>query len=139
MQLIQQAMQGEQGVDPAQQAEMMAKDAEVGKTQAEIAEKEAKAHKTGIEAAKVQAEIAKIEAETRLIYEKIATERINQEVALFGTELDSESLKIKRAELVHNIEMEHKAAESKDREIDVKSAYQYEEKGMKSNNKDATT
>jgi hypothetical protein len=139
MQLIQQAIQGEQAVDPAQQAEMMAKDAEVGKTQAEIAEKEAKAHKTGIEAAKVQAEIAKIEAETRLSYEKIATERINQEVALFGTDLDSESLKIKRAELVHNIEMEHKAAESKDREIDVKSAHQYEEKGLKSNNKDATT
>jgi hypothetical protein len=35
--------------------------------------------------------------------------------------------------------MEHKAAESKDREIDVKSAHQYEEKGLKSNNKDATT
>ena len=139
MQLIQQALQGGQGQDPTQQTELAGKQAEVGKTQAEIAEKEAKAHKTGIEAAKVQAEIAKIEAETRLFYEKIATERINQEVALFGTQLDSESLKIKRAQLVNDIEMEHRAAESKDREIDVKSAHQYEEKGMKSNNKDATT
>jgi len=50
--------------------------------------------------------------------------------------LDKESLKIKRAEIVHDMEMERKAAESKDREIDVKSAGQYQEKGMRSNNKE---
>jgi len=135
-QIIQQAMQGEQGPDPAQQMTMAAQQAEIGKAQAEIAEKQANAQKTGIEAAKVQAEIAKIEAETQLAFEKITTERIEQEVKATGIMLDKESLKIKRAEIVHDMEMERKAAESKDREIDVKSAGQYQEKGMRSNNKE---
>ena len=127
--VLKSAMGGEQAPDPAKELELAGKDADVSKTQAEIAEKQAKTDET-------DAKIRKLDAETRLTYEKIATEQINQEVSLFGTELDAESLKIKRAGLVNDMEMQRKAAESKDREMDTRQVGQYEEKGMKSNNKE---
>jgi hypothetical protein len=74
----------------------------------------------------------KLAAEKELIVEKIATERINQEVSLAGVKYDAEELKIRRAEVVSKIqgEIDAKAEEAKASTPGV-----YREKGLKSNNK----
>jgi len=70
------------------------------------------------------------EANAQLSMEKIASERIDQQVKLNGIRLDEESLKIKRAELVAGIQ--------KDVADGLKSTLKnrpgYNERGMKSNN-----
>ena len=85
--------EGEVGGDPVQDAELQVKQAEVQKTKIEIEE--------------TRADIA-------LIREKILTERANQAVKFTGIKFDEEQLKIKRAELV--AEMQQQA---KDQEIEA--------------------
>jgi hypothetical protein len=52
---------------------------------------------------KVAAEVAKLDAETRLVEEKIASERVLQQVKLAGIGFDDSKLRIERAKVVSDI------------------------------------
>ena len=52
---------------------------------------------------KVAAEVAKLDAETRLVEEKITTERVLQQVKLAGIGFDDSKLRIERAKVVSDI------------------------------------
>jgi hypothetical protein len=107
---------------------------------------------------KIEAEVAKVAAEIKLIEEKAVTERVNQTVSMAGVDFDAESMKIKRAEVVHQMEEDAKghheagvkagmdfardvhktqtgAALEKEK-IDKAGKAGMNEKGMKSNNKE---
>ncbi|MFH2076515.1 MAG: hypothetical protein ABIJ57_14415, partial [Pseudomonadota bacterium] len=106
---------------------------------------------------KIEAEITKIAADIELIQEKAVTERVNQTVSLAGVDFDSESMKLKRAEVVHQMEedaKEHQDAGMKAgmdfaagvhktetgasvarEKVDKAGKAGFNERGMKSNNK----
>ncbi len=89
MDFIQQLMaqlQGQaQGPDPAQQAELSARNEELKK---------------------LSAEVEKAIAERDLLVEKALTEQVNQQVKLAGVKFDEDTLKMQRAKLVADIEAE---------------------------------
>jgi hypothetical protein len=81
-----------------------------------------------------QARAAKTEAERLLTIEKIATERLEQQVRLAGIKYDEEELKIRRAEVVAQIS---KSLNDNDEKPSSKERPGiYREKGMKSNNEE---
>lgn len=84
-------------------AQKLIADMQGQETQPDAAQTEAQAALKEIEA-KVQ----KAAAEIGLINEKAITERINQTVALAGVDFDKESIAIKRAEVVHQMEEDAK-------------------------------
>lgn len=95
------------------------------------------------ELAKLTAEAQKIQAEVELTREKIVSERVDQEVKVAGVRYDEEELKIRRAELIKEIEA---AAAMNAQEKDIpskgsdttpaaKEKSGYSERGMKSNNR----
>jgi len=113
---------------------------EIKTMQAEFMTKQAEAQKKIAEAEKAAASKA-------LIVEQITTERTKQQVAIIGTELDKENMKLKRAEVLAELEKGEAEIEggiedriNKTLEIGLKHAGgaqgPYREKGMKSNNKE---
>ncbi|MFA5379162.1 MAG: hypothetical protein WC455_25630 [Dehalococcoidia bacterium] len=105
----------------------------------EVALNNAKVETEMATARKVVAEAEKIEAEKALRAEQVVTERVRQLVAIKGTEYDEEMIKLKRAEVVANIERDISSTE---REVETAAAPEsrregiYEEQGAKSNNED---
>ncbi len=99
------------------------------------------------EVQKTQAETEKIKADAALSIEKIASERIEQQVKIAGVKYDEEELKIRRAELIATIQRELKGGgedgkpkpKGSDETPAAKQRGGYREQGMKSNNKEATT
>jgi len=90
-----------------------------------------------VEIATKEAEIDKTEAETKLVYEKIRTERVQQLVATMGIEFDKEKLKIERADLVNEIKQRITDGEREDKVVSrdkKRGSAPYKEKGLKSNN-----
>jgi len=135
--MLSQAMKEPQGEDPIQNAQIQ----------------------------EVQAKIQKIQAEIGLIQEQIMSERVKQQVDMAGIAFDEEQIKIKKAEIVAEIESQRHSQEMEKanyvsgvesdkgkqeiekKKVDVaeKSAVQkaksqgtapYREKGMKSNNQE---
>lgn len=101
--------------------------------------------KTMAEVQKTQAETEKIKADAALSVEKIATERIEQQVKIAGVKYDEEELKIRRAELITTIQRELTAGNGDGVKKGEPAASAqnnrpgYNERGMKSNNQEATT
>jgi hypothetical protein len=91
-----------------------------------------------------EAELYKIQADIGLLAEKAKSEQVDQFVKMFGTELDEESLKIKKAEMFASLlQAIDKNKNEKIRSVAnlIKSTEQkgqgpYRERGMKSNNKE---
>ena len=75
--------QGQQAPDPAAEAQKAASQAEFQKNVAEI---------------------QKIEADKQLVFEKVMTERVDQQVKLAGIKYDEDLLKIERAKVVQDME-----------------------------------
>jgi len=63
---------------------------------------------------KAAAEVRKIDADTRLIEEKIVTEKVEQQVKLAGVQFDEDKLKIERARTVADIENAARGQERED-------------------------
>lgn len=81
---------------------------------------------------KIMADVDKIDAERALTVEKIATERVEQNVRVAGIAYDQEMLKIERAKIVADLEKQSEMAAIKWND----SVSGYQEKGGKSNNKE---
>jgi hypothetical protein len=98
------------------------------------------AEKANAELAKLTAEAQKITAETQLVIEKIVTERVDQEVRMAGIRYDEEELKIRRAELIREIATAQNSEDGRgsDKTQASKQKAGYQERGMKSNNREAT-
>jgi hypothetical protein len=77
---------------------------------------------------RMQAEKERIEIE--LVKEKIRSERVNQQVALKGTEFDSDKLEIERAKAASEINTSEKLV----KKSESRGTPPYRERGMKSNN-----
>lgn len=89
------------------------------------------------EARKAIAEAEKTEAEKALTIEKITTERVEQQVRLMGIKYDEEMLKIERAKVVADVEKANKAMEMGEKQPpNYKQRQGYQERGLKSNNKE---
>lgn len=87
------------------------------------------------EVEKTQAETEKIRADAALSVEKIATERIDQQVKAAGMVYDQEQLKIERARLISDIQKELKSDNGgKPMASAQKNKPGYNEQGMASNN-----
>jgi hypothetical protein len=63
---------------------------------------------------KAAAEVDKLQAETRLVEEKIVTEKVDQQVKLAGVQFDEDKLKIERARTVSDIENAARGQERED-------------------------
>jgi hypothetical protein len=123
--MLQQIMGGEPQEDPMKVLEQQLKQAEI---------------------AKEDAEAQKVEAETDLAYEKVRSERVEQQVKSQGVDLDWSKLKIERAESIHRMNYEREQERDNRAKIvsDImaqKSAEKrgqgpYRERGMKSNNQE---
>jgi hypothetical protein len=63
---------------------------------------------------KAAAEVQKLQAETRLVEEKIVTEKVDQQVKLAGVQFDEDKLKIERARTISDIENAARGQERED-------------------------
>ena len=88
-----------------------------------------KREKTLAEIKEIAAKIQKLQAETKLIEAKSGTEQVDQKAKLAGIQLDVENMKIERAKLVKEFESMGKMPDRGD-------PGRYNERGMKSNNKE---
>ncbi len=147
MEVMQQAVTGQEQPKPAEQAELM-------KAQAEAKEREANANKAMAEAQRVQMEILEKRANAMLIAEKIVTEKFTREVKAEGVKMDWKKLEQESAIVASDIELkqkqiEHEAARivtdlevgMKKAEVDMKKVEvtkdsKRNEKGLKSNNEE---
>lgn len=93
---------------------------------------------------KIIAEQSKVEAETQLIFEKIQTEQVEQDVKRAGVAFDKEKLRLEKAEILAKIEDSERRLEIKDVENSevggksdkTKVQGPMREKGLASNNQE---
>ena len=128
---MQQLMAQEQGQQEGPSPEETVAAVEVEKGKAEIQ--------------KIGAEVEKVLAERDLINEKAVTERVTQTVKLAGVDFDSETMKMGRAKLVHDMEssvvkQEHEGLKAGLDFVSKVSAQNnrpgFNEKGLSSNNQE---
>lgn len=100
--------------------------------------------KVNAEVQKALAQAEKMAAEKELTVEKIMTEKVQQQVAMAGVQFDKEKLAMDRAKIVSDIENEAEGRYERGVDAAVKMAGSvqknrpgYNERGLKSNNKEA--
>jgi hypothetical protein len=144
MQLIQQVMGQQQ--EPPPDPEMVKAQTEQQKLQLEGQKTQATLMKAQADAQKSQIDAKKTEAEIQLIMQKIESEITDRQIRIKGVEFDADNIKIQKAQAVAAIKAQERQAQQNDVKVASDVAVKmrddkggYDERGMSTNNQEATT
>ena len=129
--VLQQSQQ-EEGEEPPMPPEELKTRAEIEKIMAEVQEVQARIAERKSQAQENLSRAREFEANALLVQEKLVSERVDQQVKLAGVSFDQEQIKINKAKVVSGIrnDVDKNFIES------MKNKPGYNEKGIKSNNKE---